>query len=599
MNNIPTLSSLIPQLWHHLNKKRKRQIILVLLLMLVSAFTEVISLGAVLPFLAILISPETVYNQPYINDIAMYFDIMSPDELILPITIIFVLSALSAGFLRILLLWSSTKVTYGCGADLSFDIYQRTLYQPYQVHLSRNSSEMISSIINKVNNVTFGILLSLLNLLSSGVMLIALLSALIVIDPVTTFTAALGFGFTYGIISFISRRQLKQNSIRISVEQGRVVKALQEGIGGIRDVLLDGTQSVYCEQYQRSDLPVRQASGNNLFISQYPRYAMESVGITLIVTFAYYLSQNADGVTVALPLLGTFAFGAQRLLPALHQIYSSWACIVGTHASLADTIEMLEQPIPKEQDHNEVNYNNEIKFDNVSFRYSSDKPWVLKNINLQVPKGVSIGFVGTTGSGKSTSIDLFMGLLDPVRGTIFIDDKPLNDDLKRAWQNKIAHVPQNIFLADTTILQNIALGVSIENIDIQRVKKAAQQAQISEFIESSPEGYMGLIGERGIRLSGGQRQRIGIARALYKQASVLVFDEATSSLDNATEQSVINSISALNANLTIIMIAHRLTTIKYCDTIIEFVDGKIAAQGTYEQLLESSPSFRNMAFLSK
>ena len=239
-------------------------------------------------------------------------------------------------------------------------------------------------------------------------------------------------------------------------------------------------------------------------------------------------------------------------------------------------------------------FQNAIRFDGVRFRYTNDGPWVLDGLNLTIRKGARVGFVGSTGSGKSTTLDLLMGLLMPTEGTLLVDGVPIIGNRVRAWQRTIAHVPQSIYLADTSLAENIALGVPRESIDIERVRQVARQAQIAEFIDSGPGGYDASVGERGIRLSGGQRQRIGIARALYKQASVLVFDEATSALDNATEQSVMDAIDQLNRDLTILLIAHRLTTVRRCDIIVELEHGRIVAQGTFEQLLECSPSFRTM-----
>jgi ABC-type multidrug transport system fused ATPase/permease subunit len=343
---------------------------------------------------------------------------------------------------------------------------------------------------------------------------------------------------------------------------------------------------------------LRKAKANNVFISGSPRPAMEALGMVLIAVLAYVLTRQTGGIATALPVLGALALGAQRLLPALQQSYSAWSNITGSHASLADAIALLDQPLPIELLQPAPAprpFQDSVRFDDVRFRYTSDGPWVLDCLNLTIPKGARIGFVGSTGSGKSTTLDLLMGLLIPSEGGLLVDGQPISGNHLRAWQRTIAHVPQGIYLADTTLAENIAFGVPYDDIDLNRVRQAARQAQIADFIESSPEGYQAYVGERGIRLSGGQRQRIGIARALYKQASVLVFDEATSALDNATEQSVMTSIEGLNRDLTILIIAHRLTTVQRCDTIVELEHGRVVAQGTYEQLLDRSPSFRRMA----
>ena len=281
----------------------------------------------------------------------------------------------------------------------------------------------------------------------------------------------------------------------------------------------------------------------------------------------------------------------------MQQIYNAWAGVVGNQASLAEIVELLDQPLPAEilqSPASPLAFSEAIRFKNLRFRYTDDAPWVLDGLTLTIPKGARVGIVGRTGCGKSTALDLLMGLLTPTEGEILVDGLPLSGSRVRAWQRIITHVPQSIYLADTTIAENIAFGVPRSEIDLDRVRQAAHQAQIAEFIESRPEAYSALIGERGIRLSGGQRQRVGIARALYKQASVLVFDEATSSLDNATEQSVMDAIEGLHRDLTIVIIAHRLNTVGRCDTIIELEQGKAAAQGTYEQMLDT-PDGRSAA----
>ena len=589
---------LLIRLWHHLTRRRQRQFGLLLVLVLVSAFAEVVSLGAVLPFLGILVAPEQVFNQPIIANMAHAWGIASADQLVLPLTVAFAAAALMAGVIRIILLWASTWLAFASGADLSMEVYRLTLYQPYQVHMDRNSSEVISGITRKVDGVVFGVLLPFLTLVSSTVLLVAILLALIAINPLVAFVAAAGFGASYALITWISRRRLHRNSQRIAFKQTQVVKALQEGLGGIRDVLLDGAQPVYCGIYRQADRPLRRAQGSNVFIGGSPRPVMEALGMVLIAALAYALSTQVGGITTALPVLGALALGAQRLLPALQQIFSAWAGIAGNHASLADTIALLDQPLPAELLRPcpaPLPFQDSIHFNAVRFRYTDDGPWVLNGLHLTIPRGSRVGFVGSTGSGKSTALDLLMGLLIPTEGELLVDNQPFSGTRLRAWQQSIAHVPQNIYLADTTLAENIAFGVLSDAIDLGRVQQAAHQAQIANFIESSPEGYQATVGESGIRLSGGQRQRIGIARALYKQASVLVFDEATSALDNATEQSVMDAIEGLSSHLTIFLIAHRLSTVRCCDIIVELAHGQVVAQGTYEQLLESSPSFRRMA----
>jgi ATP-binding cassette subfamily B protein len=596
------LTILLLRLWRQLSRHRQHQFLSIMVLMVLSACAEVVSLGALLPFLGILTAPQAVFNYRIVARVAHAAGITTAQQLLLPLTLAFAVIALLAGGIRLLLLGVSTRFTFATGADLSIEVYRRTLYQPYHVHVARNSSEVISGITNKVGGTVLGVVLPLMTLLSSSMLLIAIPLALIAIDPVVALVGTAGFGASYAVITWFSRRRLRRNSQRIADEYTRVVKALQEGLGGIRDVLLDGTQPVYCEVYRQADHVLRRAQGDNVFIAQSPRFAMEALGMVLIAALAYVLSHQAHGAMTALPVLGALALGAQRLLPALQQGYAAWASMAGSHASLAATIELLDQPLPVEllsPAPAPLPFRNAIRFRNVRFRYSSDGPWVLDGLDLTIPQGARIGLVGGTGSGKSTTLDLLMGLLVPTEGEVMVDGQVVTGTLARAWQRTIAHVPQSIYLADTTMAENIAFGIPRAEIDLQRVRDAARQAQIADFIESRPEGYDAHVGERGVRLSGGQRQRIGIARALYKRASVLILDEATSALDNETERSVMQAIEGLQRNLTILLIAHRLSTVRHCDTIAELEHGRIVAQAPYEKLLQCSQSFRRMAHATK
>ena len=582
MKEIPPsyiITDLMLRLWQHISRRRRCQFLLLVVLMIFSSFVEVMSLSVVLPFLGILTAPDRFFNHSVVAAFAESLGITSANQLLLPLTVAFVIAALVAGAVRLLVLWASSRLAFASGADLSIEVYRHTLYQPFRVHALRNSSELISGITTKTQSVAFGILLPALTLISSGVLIIVIILVLLVIDAMLAGVLALTFGTFYCLITWLFRSQLKRSSQSIANEQTRVVQALQEGLGGIRDVLLNGTQPIYCDLYRQANHPLWRGQHSIGFLSSSPKFAMEAIGISLIVILAYVLSLQPEGVSVVIPVLGGLALGAQRLLPAMQQSYSSWASIVGNHASLSDVIALLDQPLPLGVCLPEpvpLLFHRTIRFDKVRFRYSNDGPWVLDDINFTILKGTRVGIVGRTGSGKSTALDLLMGLLDPSDGQILVDGQPIEGTRRRAWQQNIAHVPQNIYLADTSIAENIAFGVVPEAIDLNRVRQAARQAQIAEFIESQVQGYQAFVGERGVRLSGGQRQRIGIARALYKQANVLVLDEATSALDTATEQSVLDVIEKLNRDMTILIIAHRLTTVQRCDSIIELKSGRIS-----------------------
>jgi len=570
--NFFRLPPLMNRLWVHIEPRRRLQFMMLLLLMVFTSFAEILSIGAVMPFLGVITVPERIFEHRTAQPLIEFLGITTPDQLLLPMTVLFVAGALLAGTFRMLMLWFSTRLSFATGADLSNNIYRRTLYQPYAVHVARNSSEVIAAISTKTNSVIYSTLLPSLNLISSIVMLIAILTVLLSVNPEVAITAFLGFASIYAIVIYNVRRQLRRNSECIARESTQVLKCLQEGLGGIRDVLLHGSQTTYCAAYRGADLPMRQAQGSNAFISLSPRFAMEAFGMALIACLAYVLTQQPGGVAGAIPVLGTLALGAQRLLPILQQAYAAWAHIKGGQDAMRDTLKLLEQPMPDyacKQASAPMKFRREIRLENVSFQYAPDAPWVLRNFSLTIRRGTRIGFVGTTGSGKSTLLDIVMGLLFPVQGELKIDDQALDHSNQRAWQAHIAHVPQTIYLSDSTITENIAFGIPPDQINYQRVQLAAQHAQLAELIEGWPQKYDTFVGERGVRLSGGQRQRIGIARALYRQADVIIFDEATSALDNETERAVMEAIDGLSKDLTILIIAHRLTTIRNCDQVVD------------------------------
>ncbi|CAM8356314.1 MdlB ABC-type multidrug transport system, ATPase and permease components [Candidatus Methylopumilus planktonicus] len=581
---------LLKRLWIHIHPRRRRQFGLLLVLMLFASFTEILSIGAVLPFLAVLTAPERIFALPAIQPVIQVFKLTESAQLLMPLTVAFAGAALFAGASRLLLLWASTRLSFAAGADLSASIYRRTLYQSYAVHCARNSSEIINGISGKSNGVILNTIIPALTLISSSLMLVVILIALLAVQPLIALVAFGGFGLIYVFIIHLTRNRLLMNSQVSARESTQVIKSLQEGLGGIRDVLIDGSQATYCEIYSKADLPLRRAQGSSMFISHSPRYAMEALGMLLIAALAYSLAQQPDGVIKAVPVLGAMALGAQRLLPVLQQVYSSWTAIEASQASLQDTIELLDQPLPDYTRHSPVeplSFKKSISLNNLDFSYSPKMSYVLNGINLTITKGSRVGFIGTTGSGKSTLLDIIMGLLQPTNGSLEIDDQIVLPSNQCAWQTHIAHVPQAIYLADSSIEENIAFGVPKDKIDFERVRKAAQQAQIAESIEGWPKQYQTFVGERGIRLSGGQRQRIGIARALYKQADVIIFDEATSALDNDTEQAVMQAIEGLSKDLTLLIIAHRLSTLKKCTQIVELGEGSIKRTGSYQDLVNT------------
>jgi ATP-binding cassette, subfamily B, bacterial PglK len=582
-------SSQLLTLWGHLSPRRQKQFYLILILMIVASLSEVISIGAVLPFIGILTAPDQIYQHQLIQPLVQYFELTSPKQLMLPLTIAFIMSALFAGAIRLALLYSITRLSFATGADLSINIYRRTLYQEYSTHVTRNSSQVINGIITKTNTVIGGVINPVLTLISSIFLLTGIIVALFAINIFIALTSFFFFGILYWAVISYTRQHLKENSECIADQSTKMIKSLQEGLGGIRDVLIDGSQQFYCQIYRSADLPLRRALGNNSFIGSSPRYVMEALGMGMIASLAFIMTNHGDGLINAIPLLAALALGAQRLLPAFQQTYSAYSTLKGSMASFEDVLNLLEQPLPSylyQPLQTPIPFKKDIQLNNISFRYTEDTPLVLNNVNLKLNKGTRIGFMGVTGSGKSTLIDIIMGLLPSTYGELTVDGRPITNKNKRSWQAHIAHVPQNIFLSDCTIAENIAFGIQKEKINHQLVKKAAKQAQIASLIEEWQNGYQTFVGERGIRLSGGQRQRIGIARALYKQANVLIFDEATSALDNETEYAVMEAIDGLGRDLTILIIAHRLTTLKGCDLIVKLDKNNFVHVGSYLDMIK-------------
>jgi ATP-binding cassette, subfamily B, bacterial PglK len=589
MQQRTSLNRMILHLWAHLTRRRQRQFFLVLGLMLIASLAEVCSVAAVLPFLGALTAPEKVFVHPLAQPFIRVFGIATPQQLLLPVALAFCAVALLAGAVRLLLVYTTTRLSFVLGADLSLDVYRRSLYQPYTVHISRNSSEVINAILNQTWTIVGGVLVPLLTLFSSAILLTGIFLGMLAVDATIAFGAVVTFGAIYGAILLLTRRSLQKNSEVVAQESKQVLKSLQEGLGGIRDVLLDGTQELHCRIYHRADLAGRLAQAYNTFIGASPRYAIETLGMILIAVFAYAVSQREGGMVAAIPVLGTLALGAQRLLPILQQGYAALAIIRSSEASLRDVLALLDQPLPAPAGgaQTSIAFERDLTLRNVGFRYTREGPHVLQSVELKVERGQRIGIMGVTGSGKSTLLDIVMGLLQPTEGVLAIDGIALDAGNQRDWQRHIAHVPQAIYLADGTVQENIAFGVPTDEIDVARVSEAARQAQLADLIESWPTKYETPVGERGIRLSGGQRQRIGIARALYKHASVIIFDEATSALDNETERTLMDAINMLGRDLTIMIIAHRLTTLKDCDLIIEIGAGGVKRVGNYSELVSA------------
>ena len=567
----PRLAELVRRLWRHVAPRRRRQLSVLLVLTVFTSFFEVLSIGAVLPFLGALAAPEKVFASRLAAPAVHLLGLTAPAQVILPLTVMFCLAGLVAGAMRILMLRVSLRLSFALGADLCNEVYRRTLFQPYAVHIARNSSQIINVISTKTSETIFYVIMPGLGFVGSVFIGVSIVATLMYLIPLAALAVFVVFGVLYALLIKKLRSRLKVNSVHIAKETTNGIKFLQEGLGGIRDILIDGSQETFIETFRRSDAQLRSAQDSNQFIAQSPRYIMESAGMVVIAGIAYGLTRTSTGVNNVIPTLAALALGLQRLLPALQQSYQAWSTVHGAQDSLRDTLDLLDQPMPAVRDGvaATITHEREIRLRDVSFRYGPTTPWILRHVDLVIRRGARIGFVGTTGSGKSTMLDMIMGLLTPTQGQLEVDGVAIDAHNLDDWRRHIAHVPQTIFLTDNSVSENIAFGVRADQIDHAAVRQAAHLAQIGETIDSWSQGYATVVGERGVQLSGGQRQRIGIARALYKKASVIVLDEATSALDSATEAAVMKAIESLSSHVTLLIIAHRLSTLKNCDQVVE------------------------------
>jgi len=561
--------------------------------MLLGAVAELGTIGAVIPFLALLARSD---GQTHASVLAGVL----PGRSALPIaTTVFILFAVFAGIVRLLLARSTRNFIFRLGHELTVEIQRRVLSQPLTFHIDRNTSTLLTA-LNKTESLVYDILLPLMHAVIGGTIAVCIIVLLVFVAPITALAVAAAVAVTYGVVSAVLRKQLSANSDVVEHSYDARLQVVQESLGGIRDVIIDNSQSTYLNEFQSIDSRLADARATNQFIALAPRYAIETVGMIVIAVIALIAAEGPGGIAAALPALGALALGAQRLLPLVQEVYTGWSTLEGQRSTFRQIIELLTLPVedPSEEPVAPFELQREVKLDKVSFSYATrDRP-ALDEVSLTIPRASMVALVGPTGSGKSTLLDVLMGLLQPDRGRVLIDDWRLGPDSERRWHRSIAHVPQSIFLADATIARNISLSLPGAQ-DPDRIAEAARKAQLHDFIASLPEGYRTIVGERGVRLSGGQRQRLGLARAIYKDAPVLILDEPTSALDDETERSVISALDDLRRDgRTIIIVAHRLSTIRQCDTVARLEHGRLVKVGPGEKMLGGKSNPRDGGGLS-
>jgi ATP-binding cassette, subfamily B, bacterial PglK len=588
----------IAKLFWALTPRHQIFVTMLLGMQLVCAFLEILSIGAIIPFLSALSNPEAMQNIPYLDQMMIFMKFQTHQDLVVFCAILFGGAIILANIFRFLTLCAQQFVVAAIGVNIGHRLLLHTLDRPYRFYLDNNTSQLISTITNDLNR-SIGALTNVFSLTIQILMAVFISVGLLLYHPQIALILGLIVTTTYVSIMFFVTKRLRFISHVASENYRAIIQNLQESFGGIRYIILKNLSAIFSTKFSQMDRQLRYLNAEGHIIQIAPKFLLESMGIVVFVAIIYFHTQTTDSLTSIIPLLGFLAFATYRLLPAIQQIYASLTMITSLSVSLHRVVDVITNapanrhesfmpPAP-------LTVQKNITVNNVSFCYQDDAPdWILRDLSFTIQSKTTVAIVGHTGSGKSTLADLLLGLITPQQGQILIDDIPLTSENMSAWQTSIAHVPQSIFLFDASIAENIAFGVDAPHIDLDRVTKVAQIAQIHDFIITLPLGYQEKIGERGVRLSGGQCQRIGIARALYQNPSFIVFDEATSALDSKTEHDLVTAIEMLRHDLTMVVIAHRLSTIRKADNILLMKDGALVATGTYDQLL-SNPYFCDLA----
>lgn len=567
---------LISRLWRHIPFKRKKHFFYLLIVMIITSFAEMLTISSVLPFLGALSSPESVYYNHWFNFIFVFFRIDNPDDILFILAILFCIFAVFSALMRLSLLYFQNYVGYYTGVDLSEKIFSITLHQPYSEHVKQNTSVIIAGVTKKSKDLVVNFILPILNILSSLFIFIAIVFSLFLINPFITIMSILIFFTVYVLIGLSSVKLLKIYSYRINKETDQSIKSIQEGLGNIRDVIIYGYQNIFSLVFKNADLPLQKSIAMVKVIGGSPKFIIEAIGMVFFAFLAYSFFGTESGIVSALPILGTLALASQKILPIIQQAYFSWAKFRGSYDSILEALILLENRIPDRHNYSNnliLKFQNKIELKNISFNYKRSSQLLFNNLNLDINRGDHIGIMGETGCGKSTLLDLIIGLLEPHEGQINVDGTKIDKKNILSWQKNFAYVPQSIFLSDNTIAENIAFGIPKKQIDEKKLNRVSSHAEILDTINLMSEKFDTQIGERGIKLSGGQKQRIGIARALYRESSIIILDEATSALDSVTEEKILQKIKQIGNKITIFMVAHRKSTLINCNKIIHLKNG--------------------------
>ena len=585
---------------HLLTRRERRQLYLLVGFSIIDGILQIVGIASIMPFLAVVTDPAAALDNRWLSLAYDTFGFATTESFLIFLGVGVLLAIALSNGASAATTWFSVRFSWMLGHNLSRRILRDYLYRPYEYFLNVNSNALGTKILSEVWEVINSVILPGIKVVSNAITALLIVGLLLVVDPVLALAAAVVLGGLYGAIFLGVRNTLSRlGSDRVKANRSRY-QAVGEAFGGIKDVKILGKERTYLQRYVGPSHAYARSKSTSLVIKQVPSYALELIAFGGIILIVIYLLATGGNLATVLPVIGLYAFASYRLKPALQSIFSSMTSIRNGKASLDSVLDDLRpRGSVRAIDRSDVEplpFEHELELRDIVFRYPGSNELLFDHVGLGIRANTSVAFVGATGSGKTTLVDILMGLLTPQEGQMLVDGQVLDEDRMRAWQNNIGYVPQHIYLSDISIAWNIAFGVPEDQIDMGAVERAAKVANIHDFIvDELPQGYDTVVGERGVRLSGGQQQRIGIARALYRDPGVLILDEATSALDGVTEQSVFAAVENVRQAKTVIMIAHRLSTVRDCDVIYMLDHGEIVAKGTYDELLDTNRTFRTMA----
>ena len=573
-----------------ISRRRKIQLIILSFITFFSSLLEVFSIGAIFPFVSIFINPSIIFNNEYFKPLLVYFEISEPVEIYFPVTLGFFILTTISYLLKSLLIYLRTNLSRIIVQEISSLMYWRIINEPYRFHSNNNSGDIITSLTQSFL-VSSKLLLPILKIINSSLIIGFALIGMILFRPWTAFIIIGGLSIFYITTGKLMLKYLKSYSNIKNENYSSFIKLIQESLGAIKIIILNQTQAVFYKTYKDVTSKYLTATSMGDFIGQLPKMIFEYLIILSIIIITYNYS-NEEEITVLVPLIITFVIIVQKLLPEVNVLYTSFINLKSNKAAIERVINVLNisdnAPWKAKQAYENIKFEKTVKLKELKFKYSKNEKEIFTDINLTLQKGEIIGIAGESGSGKSTLIDILSGIISPNSGRIIVDDLDLNFKNIQGWKDNISVVPQNIFLFDTSIENNITFNNSEKEIDYEKLNQVCSIVELTDFIDNQPKGYQSKVGEKGIRISGGQKQRIGIARALYNSSEILILDEATSALDQETESKVMKNIINYSKNITLIIIAHRLTTLKNCDIIYKILPKGVKKFNDYKALINNN-----------